>query len=191
MRDYASPRGTEGRAQSELAPPPDAARELDVREVGAGDEQYRRDGEDERQLERVNLKLRIDGAVETKGHVPRIVTLCDGNSSRHDLELTVRVRGRRAVAQAHEPDENPSVGRRDGPGPVLSVWEIRRRRNDADDDVRLPVDQNSRTERRFALAKERRDELVADDDGFHVGVLVRGHEGAAEEWPRSDDVKEV
>ena len=118
VRDDAAARRSERRPKRELAATSDAARKLNVRQVGTGDEQDRGDGGDESIVHRTKLELRIRGLVKPQHVILRSLAGGDGDPRRDSRQLALGVGASGAGAKANEALEQTAaqLAWRDLPG---------------------------------------------------------------------------
>ena len=102
MRHETLSSGAERGAQRQVAAAADAAGKLQVGEIGAGHEQHRRNGEDEREVESGHLKFGIRRGVNPESDVAPVLARGCGDPVGNRLELTLGVGPCRPGAQTHQ-----------------------------------------------------------------------------------------
>ncbi len=144
MRDDADARRSQRRPKRELAATSDAARELNVRQVGASDEQDRGDRGDESVVHRTKLELRIRGLMKPQYIILRSLSGGDRDPRRDHRQLALGVGATRAGAKPDEALEQTAaqLAWRDLPCDRYFSGEPREIGHDADDDPRLVVDRH-------------------------------------------------
>ena len=198
---HAPARRAERQAHGQLALPRRRAREKQIREIRAGDEQDQADGPE--QHERRGPDIPEQRRRPWRRRQPpvlvlrklRLLGLLDAPGDR--VELRVRLRERRVRRKPRQNVELPDVARNGqriaAPGnPEIGADEHQARRHDADDRRGPAADANRAIEDRGIAAEARLPEAMADDRGrWTVRSELLRREAAAEMRRHADHWKQV